>query len=118
MSSVTDEQIMQIFNLFDADGSNFIELDELSMALQALGFGALPKEDVDALINEACPEGTTQVDFAAFRKMVHSKMSVRNSVDEITEAFKLFAADGEGVTVEDFTPTHPLEMMRNTLSFP
>jgi Ca2+-binding EF-hand superfamily protein/CDGSH-type Zn-finger protein len=96
MANLTDTQIRTVFDLFDADGSGFVDADELGLILQALGFGDLPKEDVDALTADAVVDGNTHIFFDDFDKLVKARMATRNSPEEVAMAFKLFDADHDG----------------------
>lgn len=87
--NVTDAQVRQVFDIFDADGSGFMEVEELGFAMQALGLGVLPKESLDALVTDTCPPGTVQIDFKEFLLMVRTKTSDRNSVEEAVRNFGL-----------------------------
>lgn len=101
-SAITEEQIRHVFDLFDADGSGFVDAEELGMALQAVGVGSLPKEEVDAAIVEYCSEGTVHIEYPQFKKIVWSKSNARNSIEEVNAAFQLFSSNQETITVEDF----------------
>lgn len=103
MSNLTDENIRSVFDLFDADGSGFVDAEEMGLAMKALGFGELPKEEVDALITETLPEGTTHIEFPEFKRIVVGRMAARDSPEEIGKAFQMFDREGKGkLTVEDF----------------
>ena len=53
---------MQVFNMFDADRSGAIGLDELESAITNLGMD--PKQiDVEMLMREADKRGNHQIDF-------------------------------------------------------
>lgn len=103
MAAITDEQIRQTFDLFDADGSGFVEAEELGLALQAIGFGALSKEEVDQYIIDVCVEGTTQLDYVDFKKIVKGKMINRNTNDEAAKAFQLIRSEANPchITADD-----------------
>lgn len=103
MSNLTDEQIRGVFDLFDADGSGFVDAEELSLALQALGFGALSKTDIDAVVAEVSSDGNTHIEFAEFKKLCRNRMATRNSAEEVTRAFHQFDHGAKGfINFEDF----------------
>jgi CDGSH-type Zn-finger protein len=89
-SPITDEQMRQVFDIFDADGSGYVEVEELGLAMQALGIGPLAKADTDALVKDFCAEGTVQVDLREFKRMAHSRIADRDSSDEAVKNFHLF----------------------------
>lgn len=105
MSGITSEQIDRVFQIFDADGSGFVEVEELGFALQALGFGVLAKAMVDELVIKHCPEGTVQVDLNDFTRIVRSRCASRDSNEEALRSFELIGRQGRdgtsAVTVED-----------------
>ena len=76
MAALTDEQIKEAFNLFDADGSGAIDAEEMALAMKGLGFGDQPREEIE--------------------KMMKSKMAQKDSPEEILKAFQLFDLDKKG----------------------
>ena len=50
MAALTDEQIKEAFNLFDADGSGAIDAEEMALAMKGLGFGDQPREEIEKMI--------------------------------------------------------------------
>lgn len=103
MANLTDEHIRVVFDLFDADGSGYIDTDDLGMCLQSLGFGSMSHEDIDALVSEVVVDGSTRIEFPDFRKLVKSHMAVRDSAQEVSKAFRLFDKGGKGkVDANDF----------------
>jgi len=103
MANLTDAQIRCVFDLFDADGSGFVDADEMGLALQALGFGALTAEEVDAVVAEAVTDGNTRIEYSDFSKVVKGRMATRHSPEEVAKAFHLFDKAGKGkLDVADF----------------
>lgn len=104
-SGITDERIRNVFDLFDADGSGFVEVEELSLALQAVGLGAVPKDTVDRLLADICVEGAIQLDFSDFRRFVRSLCSHRRSLEEASWLFQVMAtAPAADVGEDDENP--------------
>ena len=102
MANLTDEQIRGVFDLFDADGSGFVDAEELGLILQALGFGSLPKEEIDAIVQDISADGSTHIEYPEFKKMCKSRMAQRDGPEEVAKAFNAFDAEGKGtITVED-----------------
>eukprot|EP00755_Sulcionema_specki_P017306 Sspe_Gene.11122::Locus_3747_Transcript_10_15_Confidence_0.142_Length_860::g.11122::m.11122/K16465/CETN1; centrin-1 len=51
MAALTDEQIKEAFNLFDADGSGAIDAEEMALAMKGLGFrGPAAGGDIEKMI--------------------------------------------------------------------
>lgn len=91
---ISDEHINIIFQIFDADGSGFVEVEELSFAMQAVGLGTLAKEVIDELVESVCPAGTVQVNLSEFSKMVRQRTPTRHSVEESVRNFALVLSTG------------------------
>ena len=103
MANLTESQIRATFDLFDADGSGWVEAEEMTLALQALGFGELSRAAVDSIVGDVLLEGNTHVDFADFKKIVTSRMAPRHSPEEVLKAFRLFDhADAGCIGVDEF----------------
>lgn len=77
---MTEDDIKAAFNIADADGSGFIEKDELGALLASLGEG-LNNEDLDALFNAMDEDGSGGIDFEEFKTL----MQVLNDQSEDEE---------------------------------
>jgi Ca2+-binding EF-hand superfamily protein/CDGSH-type Zn-finger protein len=103
MANLTEAQIRSVFDLFDADGSGWVEAEEMGLALQALGFGELSRAAVDSIVSDVLLEGNTHVEYADFKKIVQSRMAPRHSPEEVLKAFRLFDKTESGrITIDDF----------------
>eukprot|EP00664_Eupelagonemidae_sp_cell27_P001846 gene1846-8600_t len=80
--SLTDEQLKEAFNLFDADGSGVIDVDEMSLAMKGLGMET-SKEELEKMIKAMDKDGSGGVDYDEFAKMMKAKMSEKDSPEEI-----------------------------------
>lgn len=95
---LTEEQkqeIREAFDLFDADGTGTIDAKELKVAMRALGFEP-KKEEIKKMIADIDKEGTGTIDFNDFLTMMTTKMSEKDSKEEIMKAFRLFDDDETG----------------------
>jgi Ca2+-binding EF-hand superfamily protein len=95
---LTEEQkqeIKEAFDLFDTDGSETIDAKELKVAMRALGFEP-KKQEIRKMINDIDRDGSGTIDFQEFLGMMTSKMSERDSREEILKAFRLFDDDNTG----------------------
>merc|ERR1711977_654680 len=72
------EEIKEAFDLFDTDGSGSIDVNELKVAMKALGMDA-KSEEIRKLINDIDSDGDGTIDF-----------------DELLKVFKLFDDDKTG----------------------
>eukprot|EP01012_Entosiphon_sulcatum_P064454 TRINITY_DN93289_c0_g1_i1.p1 TRINITY_DN93289_c0_g1~~TRINITY_DN93289_c0_g1_i1.p1 ORF type:complete len:174 (+),score=46.09 TRINITY_DN93289_c0_g1_i1:33-554(+) len=94
--SLSLEQIREAFAIFDADGSGFIDAKEMQLAMQALGFGLQPMEEVERMIKSIDLDQNGLVDMEEFGQMMRSKEITKDSAEDIHRAFKLFDQDNKG----------------------
>nr|CCA22583.1 caltractin putative [Albugo laibachii Nc14] len=95
---LTEEQkqeIREAFDLFDTDGSGTIDAKELKVAMRALGFEP-KKEEIKKMIADIDKDGSGTIDFTEFLEMMTTKMSEKDSKEEIIKAFRLFDDDETG----------------------
>ena len=98
---LTQEQVDEIheaFKLFDKDGSNNIDTEELKDAMRALGF-VYDKKKVKELMEQADKDGSGQIDKEEFVAIMARFISQRNPKDELEKAFKMYD-DDDGGTVD------------------
>ena len=105
-------EIKEAFDLFDASGSGMINLQDLKVALRALGFEPA-KQEIKRLINDLNKqnqqtrevdrekEGTVTIDFSDFKNIMTTKMSERDADKELEKAFILFSNNKDHITLED-----------------
>lgn len=96
--------------MFDTNGSGIIDMKDLKVALRALGFEPA-KEEIKRLISdlnnsnanrdrEKDKEGQVTIDFNDFLEIMTTKMSEKDSSDELEKAFILFSQNKNFI---DFT---------------
>ena len=105
-------EIREAFDLFDSTGSGQIELQDLKVALRALGFEPA-KNEIKNLIKKLNKpvqsrdqrdkeeEGKVTIDFQDFLDIMTTKMSERDSDKELHKAFVLFSKEKDHITLED-----------------
>jgi centrin-1 len=96
------QEVEEAFKLFKTEGSATINANELKVALHALGYE--PKSsDLKEMISNIDKDGSGEITFEQFLEVMTSKMSERDSVDEIHHAYSLFALDenSKGITFEN-----------------
>ena len=99
--ALSPEQIKEAFNLFDADGSGAVDLEEMTLAMKGLGFD-IPKNELLDMVKAIDKDGNSLIEFDEFEKMVTEKMTQRDSPQEVLKAFNLFDLDKSGfVTVQN-----------------
>eukprot|EP00659_Diplonema_papillatum_P004376 gene4376-6773_t len=73
MAALTDEQIKEAFNLFDADGSGAIDAEEMALAMKGLGFGDQPREEIEKMIRSIDTDANGLIEYPEFEKMMKSR---------------------------------------------
>ncbi|CAI5451843.1 unnamed protein product [Caenorhabditis angaria] len=93
----------QVFNMFDADRSGAIAIDELEAAIKNLGLEQT-RDELDKIIDEVDQRGNHQIDFDEFcvvMRRLTMKKSTWNEV--IKECFTVFdRSENGGITKKDF----------------
>eukprot|EP01064_Diplonema_japonicum_P028739 TRINITY_DN4489_c0_g2_i1.p1 TRINITY_DN4489_c0_g2~~TRINITY_DN4489_c0_g2_i1.p1 ORF type:complete len:170 (+),score=51.15 TRINITY_DN4489_c0_g2_i1:49-510(+) len=103
MSNLTEKQLKDTFDLFDADGSGAIDSEELGLVLEGLGFGKLPIEEVEAIVKEVDADASGAIEFEEFKRLCKSRALTSNSKEEMFLAFQSFDHGEKGIiTVSDF----------------
>ncbi|XP_005386820.1 PREDICTED: centrin-4-like isoform X2 [Chinchilla lanigera] len=95
LNETQKQKIKEAFALFDTDGSGTIDVKELKIAMQALGFEP-KKEEIEQMIAEIDQEGVGTINFENFLAIMSIKMSEQDEKEEILKAFKLFDDDNTG----------------------
>ncbi|XP_060783463.1 centrin-1 isoform X2 [Neoarius graeffei] len=120
------QEIREAFELFDTDGSGYIEVKELKVAMRALGFEP-KKEEIKKMIADVDKDSTGKISFDDFLAVMSQKMAEKDSKEEILKAFRLFDDDetgkisfrnlkrvakelGENLTDEELQPQDPGNM--------
>ena len=95
------QEIKEAFDLFDTDGSGYIDGKELKVAMRALGFEP-KKEEIQKMIAEVDIDGSGRIQYEDFVKLMTVKIMNRDPQEEILKAFRLFASDNpSGITFKD-----------------
>ena len=111
---LTDDQkadIKEAFELFDTNANGYITLQDLRVALRALGFEPA-KQEIKRLIsqlsnnaqsrdNDKDKEGIITIDYNDFLDIMTTKMSERDGEAQLEKAFILFSQEKDHITLED-----------------
>ena len=103
----------EAFKLLDANNTGYIEVKDLKVALRALGFEPA-KEEIKRLISDLTntnsnkdrdrdnnKEGSVPIDFADFLDIMTTKMSEKDSDQELAKAFILFSMNKDHIDFND-----------------
>merc|ERR1712007_321741 len=105
------EEIKEAFDLFDTDGSGSIDVNELKVAMKALGMDA-KSEEIRKLINDIDTDGDGTIDFDEFLAMMTARKQGEDTREDLLKVFKLFDDDKTGtVSCENMTDDELKEMM-------
>ncbi|XP_010548415.1 PREDICTED: calcium-binding protein CML19 [Tarenaya hassleriana] len=88
-------EIREVFDLFDIDGSGTIDAAELSVAMRTLGF-EINDEQINELMAEVDKDRSGAIDFDEFVQMMTTKLSERDSMEELSRAFQIIDHDNNG----------------------
>ena len=111
LTEVQKAEIKEAFDLFDTNGSGIIDMKDLKVALRALGFEPA-KEEIKRLISdlnnsssnrdrEKNQEGQVTIDFNDFLEIMTTKMSEKDSSEELEKAFILFSQNKSFIDFQD-----------------
>merc|ERR1711935_946075 len=94
------EEIKEAFDLFDNDGSGAISVNELTSAMQSLGFD-VKHAVVYNMVSDLDADGSGEIEFGEFLDVMTAKLSDKNTKEEIDRVFKLFDKDRNGTLEAD-----------------
>lgn len=94
--AVTSSDIKEAFYLFDEDLKGWVSSENMVYVLQAIGFGDLSEQEVQALIKSMDSDGSGRIEFHEYEKTILRKRVEAGSSEEILNAFKLFDEKNAG----------------------
>merc|ERR1711904_329926 len=93
-------EMKEAFDLFDNDGSGAISVNELTSAMQSLGFD-VKHAVVYNMVADLDADGSGEIEFGEFLDVMTAKISDKNTKEEIDRIFKLFDKDRNGTLEAD-----------------
>merc|ERR1719198_658013 len=100
LSSDEVAEMKEAFDLFDNDGSGAISVNELTSAMQSLGFD-VKHAVVYNMVADLDADGSGEIEFGEFLDVMTAKLSDKNTKEEIDRVFKLFDKDRNGTLEAD-----------------
>merc|ERR1712119_278055 len=96
------EEIKEAFDLFDNDGSGAISVNELTSAMQSLGFD-VKHAVVYNMVSDLDADGSGEIEFGEFLDVMTAKLSDknRNGTLEADDLSRVCKELGEDMTEED-----------------
>eukprot|EP01012_Entosiphon_sulcatum_P050990 TRINITY_DN699_c0_g1_i1.p2 TRINITY_DN699_c0_g1~~TRINITY_DN699_c0_g1_i1.p2 ORF type:complete len:177 (-),score=57.12 TRINITY_DN699_c0_g1_i1:99-629(-) len=98
IQNLTHEQIQEfreVFHLFDKDGDDTINVNELGTAMRSLGQNPT-EEEVAGMIREVDVDGSGSIDFQEFLALMARSSTDTIIEEQLREAFKAFDQDDDG----------------------
>merc|ERR1712187_1089123 len=89
------DEIKEAFDLFDNDNSGAISVNELTSAMQSLGFD-VKHAVVYNMVADLDSAGSGEIEFGEFLAVMTAKLSDKNTREEIDRVFNLFDKDRNG----------------------
>eukprot|EP01059_Diplonema_ambulator_P027940 TRINITY_DN46623_c0_g1_i1.p2 TRINITY_DN46623_c0_g1~~TRINITY_DN46623_c0_g1_i1.p2 ORF type:complete len:162 (+),score=58.40 TRINITY_DN46623_c0_g1_i1:92-577(+) len=93
---LTDEDIKECFNLYDTDGSGYLDKEEVRFALRSLGWEQVSDKDVNEFMSAADASNDGKISLDEFESVMKQKMLESGSDAEIQHMFKVFDFDRNG----------------------
>ena len=90
-------EIKEAFDLFDSDGTGFIQAKDFKVAVRALGFEP-KREEIKKMLTEINKDASSEhkISYDEFLTLMSNKMAEKDTKDEIFKAFRLFDVDNSG----------------------
>ncbi|KAJ3199012.1 Centrin-1 [Entophlyctis luteolus] len=96
MTLAQAQEVRDVFDLFDTDGSGSIDPSELRIVMRALGFNLTVDEVKDIATWFWKEDSDGALSFEEFLYVMAVKMSQKDESEEIRRSFQLFDVDGRG----------------------
>lgn len=90
LSAAEVKEFRELFNLLDKDGGGSISKDELAELMSTLGIKATP-EEVEMMVREVDEDGSGEIDFGEFCRVMGRRVDVPYTSSEVKAAFKALA---------------------------
>eukprot|EP00998_Keelungia_sp_KM082_P009614 NODE_5797_length_676_cov_56.606557_g5774_i0.p1 GENE.NODE_5797_length_676_cov_56.606557_g5774_i0~~NODE_5797_length_676_cov_56.606557_g5774_i0.p1 ORF type:complete len:186 (+),score=42.69 NODE_5797_length_676_cov_56.606557_g5774_i0:91-648(+) len=118
MQQLTHEEISEfreVFNLFDANGDQLIDVTELGVAMRSLG-QAPTDDEIEDMIREVDEDGSGAIDFQEFLALMSKQMNDSEIEEQMRDAFRGFDGNDNGYVTAEELQQAVYEISREKLS--
>mmetsp|Transcript_89925 Transcript_89925/g.178711 ORF Transcript_89925/g.178711 Transcript_89925/m.178711 type:complete len:257 (-) Transcript_89925:133-903(-) len=95
LTDVQKAEIKEAFDLFDMDGSGEIDLQEMHVAMRALGLEP-SKEETEKFLLSADSDDSGHIGYREFEQLMSKKLLKVDPLDEVVRVFRLLDSDQTG----------------------
>ncbi|XP_063711280.1 neo-calmodulin-like [Symsagittifera roscoffensis] len=95
-----EEELRDVFTVFDKDGDDRITTLEIKQVLSALG-RKVSEQQIMEMISSVDLDSNGSIDFEEFREMMSQRRSATDFETKLQNAFRLFDQNSDGVIDED-----------------
>jgi Ca2+-binding EF-hand superfamily protein len=88
-------EIKEGFDMFDFDGSGFIDPKKLRIAMHEQGFKA-KQNTIYQMISDVDTDGSGNVNFEEFLELMTTRIADRDTKEDIAKVFRLYDSDNKG----------------------
>lgn len=88
------DPVKQAFNVYDPNGTGFIDLDTLARIFSDLGFGDITQDDIDVLIEASDVDGDGRISLSDFREMLSFGKAADRDADQDADGSSAAPAKG------------------------
>ncbi|CAG5097886.1 Oidioi.mRNA.OKI2018_I69.XSR.g15275.t1.cds [Oikopleura dioica] len=96
LSSLEGSELRPVFDVFDKNKDNSIDVAELSLVMKELGYKTT-KRECEKLIKIVDLNHNGKVEFNEFKKMMSLKLMRQTKEEEMRQKFRTFDRNGDGL---------------------
>lgn len=94
---VTDEQIKNVFNMFDTSALGQTPVDELELMLKSVGVNVSESDVPEVLTRAGIDSSVDSISISQFKSIVRATTNESNTAEEATKVFGLITGDSNGL---------------------
>jgi len=98
--TVSEAQIKEMFDLFDADGGGTINVAEMTTAFHQMGISD-SIEEIQSIVASVDTDGSGEIEYSEFKSMIQKLVGDKDSDEEMQKVFHLFSGQKDKIGVSD-----------------